>query len=200
VRRLAIVLTTLAALSSAPARAQVIAEPAPPPFPNPKKFARGFFASGELGALVYLGNATKYAGAGINFGVRLGYDLTRWLALQAHVAGASNDATLPAPTVGQSVQTFLYAGELRAQLQIRRVALSLEGGAGITQLSNNVLDQVGISQGGNLISLAIIGGAGVDYHTLNRHFSVGVIADYIWMQGFNSTHAMTATAYLRYTH
>ena len=198
-RRLAIVLTTLAVLH-APARAQVIAEPAPPPFPDPKKFARGFFASGELGALVYLGRATKYAGAGVHFGVRLGYDLTRWLALQAHVAGSSNDATLPAPTVGQSFQTFLYAGELRAQLQIRRIALSLEGGAGITQLSNNVLDQVQISSGGNLISLAIVAGAGLDYHTLNRHFSLGLVADYIWMQSFNSTHALTATAYLRYTH
>jgi len=199
VRRLAIVLTTLAALSF-PARAQVIAEPAPPPFPDPKKFARGFFVSGELGALVYLGRATKYAGAGVHFGVRLGYDLTRWLALQAHVAGSSNDANLPAPTVGQSFQTFLYAGELRAQLQLRRFALSLEGGAGITQLSNNVLDQVDISAGGNLVSLAIVGGAGLDYHTLNRHFSLGLAADYIWMQGFHSTHALTATAYLRYTH
>jgi hypothetical protein len=197
-RRLATVLTTLA-LFSAPARAQVIAEPAPPPFPDPRKFARGFFVTGELGAMVYLGRATQYAGAGVHFGVRLGYDLTRWLALQAHVAGSSNDANLPPPTVGQSFQTFLYAGELRAQVQIRRVAISFEGGAGITQLSNNVLDQVMISAGGNLISLAVVGGAGLDYHTLNRHFSVGLNADYIWMQAFNSTSALTATAYLRYT-
>src|SRR5262249_10871818 len=153
-RRTALVLTTLAALllMISPVRAQVIAEPAPPPFPNPKKFARGFFASGELGALVYLGRATQYAGAGVHFGVRLGYDLTRWLAIQAHVAGSSNDANLPPPTVGQAFQTFLYAGEVRAQLQIRRIALSVEGGAGISQLSNNVLDQVQISSGGNLIS------------------------------------------------
>jgi hypothetical protein len=197
--RRALAVAVLCLFFGAPARAQVIAEPAPPPFPDPRKFARGFFAQGELGALVFLGRATRYAGAGPSFGVRLGWDLTRWLALQAHVSGAANDATLPPPTVGQSVQTFLYTGEARASVQIRRFALFFEGGAGVGQLSNNVLDQVGISTG-SLFSLAVVAGAGLDYHTLNRHFSLGLDADYVWLQGFNSTSALTATAYLRYTH
>jgi hypothetical protein len=187
----------------AAAHAQIVAEPAPPPFPNPRKFARGFFASGELGALVYLGRATQYAGAGPTFGVRLGYDLTRWLAVQAHVSGASNDASVPPPTVGQSFQTYLYAGEVRAGVQLRRFNLFLEGGAGLTQLSNNVLDQVALSAaatGGSLFSLAIIAGAGLDYHTLNRHFSVGLDADWVFMPSFAATSALAVTAYLRYTH
>src|SRR4051812_23146788 len=84
------------------ARAQVIAEQGPPRFPDPKKFARGFYAQGELGALVYLGQAAKSAGPGAAFGVRLGYDVLRWLSLQAHVMGASAEATLPGPTEGQA--------------------------------------------------------------------------------------------------
>lgn len=190
----------LLTLAVTPARAQVIAEPAPPPFPDPKKFAKGFFAQGELGALVFLGRAFKYAGAGPQFGVRLGWDLTRWLAVQAHVAGSSNDANLPPPTVGQSFQTFTYVAEVRLKVQIRRIALYAEGGAGLGQLSNNVLDQVKLSSGGNLLSLAIDAGGGIDYHTLNRHFSVGLGADYLWLQAFASTSALSAQAYLRYTH
>ncbi len=193
-------LLLFAALGAAPARAQVIAEPAPPAFPDPKKFAKGFYASGELGALVFLGRANKYAGAGPIFGVRLGYDITRWLAVQAHVSGGSSDANVPPPTVGQSFQTYLYDGEVRLKLQIRRFGLFAEGGAGIAQLSNNVLDAVKISSGGSLVSLAILAGAGLDYHTLNRHFSFGVGADYVYLQGFNNSHALTAQAYLKYTH
>jgi hypothetical protein len=182
------------------AHAQVIAEPAPPAFPDPKKFARGFFAEGELGALVFLGRTYKYGGAGPTFGVRLGYDLTRWLAVQVHVSGASNDASLPPPTIGQAFQTFVYDGEVKLGLQLRRFQLFAEGGAGIAQLSNNVLDQVHISSGGSLVSLAIVAGGGLDYHTLNRHFSFGIRASYLWLQAFDSTSALTATAYLKYTH
>src|SRR5205814_3191968 len=56
-RRLALLsalgMTTLSTAQTA--EAQVIAEPAPPPWPDPKKFAKGPFASGEVGTLVYLG-------------------------------------------------------------------------------------------------------------------------------------------------
>ncbi len=200
-RRLLIALTVgLGAATLAPvaARAQVITEPAPPPPPDPSKFARGFFASGELGALVFLGHTGRYAGPGPAFGVRLGYDLFRWMAIQAHVAGASSDADTPPPTSGQAFQTLLYMGELRFTARIRRVALFAEGGAGAAQLTSNVLDLVNITRG-QLFSLAVVGGGGIDYHTLNRHFSVGLDADYIWMQGFSKTSSLTASAYLRYT-
>jgi hypothetical protein len=175
-----------------PARAQVIAEPPPPPFPDPKKFAHGLFASGELGALVFLGHAGKYAGPGPIFGVRFGYDLFRWLAIEARVAGSSSDAKLPPPVVGQSVQTYLL------KLQIRRVGLFAEGGAGVAEVSSNILDLVGITEG-HRISLAVTAGAGVDYHTLNRHFSVGLGADYVWMESFAQSSAITTDVYLRYT-
>jgi hypothetical protein len=93
---------------------------------------------------------------------------------------------------------LLYAAEARLQVQIRRIALSLEGGAGAAQITSNVLQQVGVTKGA--FSLAVIGGVGLDYHTLNRHFSVGLDVDYMWLQGWTSSHGITATAYLRYTH
>ena len=197
-RPLALLGMALLLFFSLPARAQVIAEAPPPPFPNPKKFARGFFASGELGAFVFIGRAAQFAPAGPTFGVRLGYDITRWLAVQAHVSGTSADANLPPPTVGQSFQLLLYAAEAKLQVQIRRVALSLEGGAGAVQITSNILDAVNVTSGA--FSLAVIAGAGLDYHTLNRHFSLGLDVDYLWLQGWRSSHGLSATAYLRYTH
>jgi hypothetical protein len=181
------------------ARAQVIAETAPPVFPDPKKFARGFFAQGELGALVYLGRAGRHAGPGAAFGVRLGYDILRWLALQAHLVGASGEATIAGPNEGQAFQTLVYGGEARLQAQIRRFGLYAEAGAACAQIASNVLDRVGLTEG-NRFSLAVVAGGGLDYHTLNRHFSFGVGADYLWLANFSSSHALTAQAYLRYTH
>jgi hypothetical protein len=180
------------------ARAQVIAEPAPPPWPDPKKFAKGPFASGELGALVYLGRAGKYTAPGIAFGLRLGYDIARWLAVQAHVLGASSDANTPPPTFGQSFQTYVYGGEVRLSVQMHRFALFAEGGAALAQISSNVLDQVNVTHGSHF-TFAVIGGAGLDYHTLNRHFSVGLGADYAWLASFTGGHALSIDAYLRYT-
>jgi hypothetical protein len=186
-------------LSTEPrAHAQVIAEPAPPPWPDPKKFAKGPFVSGEVGTLVFLGKAGKYADPGVAFGVRLGYDLFRWLAVQGHVLGASSDASTPPPTFGQSFQTYLFAGELRLTAQIHRFALFAEGGAAAAQVSTNVLDQVGVTHGSHT-TFAVVGGAGLDYHTLNRHFSVGVGADYVWLSTFTGGHALSLDVYLRYT-
>jgi hypothetical protein len=196
--RLAIVVAALASLAG-PARAQVIAEPAPPPFPDPKKFARGFFAEGDLGAAVFLGRAGRYASPGVMMGARLGYDLFRWLAVQAHVVGVSANANLPPPTVGQTFQTYVFAGEARFGLQLRRFQLFAEGGGGAVMLSNNILDAVGVSHGSRA-SFAVVAGGGLDYHTLNRHFSFGLGADYVWMGQFTNAHALTVDGYLRYTH
>lgn len=186
-------------LLARPVAAQVVAEQASPRFPDPKKFSRGFFASGELGALVFFGDAGKYAGPGGLFGARLGYDLFRFLALEAHFFGAASSATLPPPTFGQSFQTYLYSAEARLSAQVRRLALFVEGGAGLVQISSNVLDTIGLTQGRHF-SLGVLAGGGIDYHTLNRHFSFGLDADYLWLANFSKTHAVSVSAYLRYTH
>jgi hypothetical protein len=186
-------------LCSLPARAQVVTEPAPPPWPDPSKFAKGPFASGEIGALVFFGRAGRYASAGPSFGVRLGWDIFRWLDVQAHISGSSHDAQTPPPTFGQSFQTLMYNGEVRLKLQIRRFQIFGEAGAGLGQITSNILDQVGVTDG-NQFTLVVIAGLGVDYHTLNRHFSVGLGADYLFLADWHQQSALTAQAYLRYTY
>lgn len=188
-----------ALLTSAIARAQVISEQAPPVFPDPKRFSRGFYAQGELGALAYVGHAGKLAGPGPAFSVRLGYDIQRWLSIQAHVLGSIGQVNIPGPTDGQSYQTFVYGGEVHGQVQVRRVGLYAEAGAAAAHIPSNVFDDARITNG-HKISLAVVAGGGIDFHTLNRHFSVGVGADYLWLASFGRSSAVTAQAFLKYTH
>jgi hypothetical protein len=197
--RLAVALVALPALSGGVAHAQVISEQAPPSFPDPKKFSRGFYAEGDLGALAFAGgNAGKYAGAGPAFGVRLGYDILRFLSVQAHIMGSSAQTRLPGPVEGQSFQTLIYGAEAHGQVQIRRVGLFAEAGAACAQIPSNVLDAAGITDGHHF-SLTVVAGGGIDYHTLNRHFSFGAGADYLWLANFGKSNAIAAHAFLKYT-
>lgn len=191
-----LVVATLALSLASPAFAQVITEQAPPKFPDPKKFARGFFASGELGATTYFGRLGKAVDPGFTFGIRTGYDVLRFLAIEARVGGASSTASTPPPVSGQTVQMFFYGGDVRFSLPIRQWSLAAEGGAALAQLSSNVLATVGITK---KLSVAAIAGINIDYHTLNRHFSVGVAADYLYLHSFAQAHSLQTTFYMRYT-
>ncbi len=189
----------LLGLAAAPrqARAQVVTEQAPPKFPDPKKFSKGFFATGELGATTYFGKLGRAASPGISFGMRAGYDILRYLAIEIRVSGQSSSATTPPPVTGQTFQLFLYGGDVRVTLPIRQVSLSLEGGAALGQLSSNVLAPIGITR---KLGLVALGGVVIDYHTLNRHFSFGLAADYLYLHQFGQAHGLQTVAYLRYTH
>ena len=186
--------------------AQVVGEGPPPPFPDARRFSRGFFAEGDVGALFYLGKMQRYAAPGPQLAVRLGYDLTRWLGVQAHVGGAISSADTAPPQVGQAFELFLYSGELRAHLQLRRVGLYAEAGAGAAQVSSNVLDEPkppdtsGVTIQRRHFSAMGVGGLGIDLHTLNRHFSVGLAGDFIYFASFESSYAVTVAAFLKYTY
>ena len=65
------------------------------------------------------------------FGVRLGYDLFRWLDVQAHVIGRQlRRVDAAADGSASRSRRYLYAGEVRLKLQIHRFQLFAEGGAG----------------------------------------------------------------------
>jgi hypothetical protein len=184
--------------AAAPASAQVIAEKPAAPFPDPARFSRGLFVEGDAGAILFAGRLDRYLAPGPALSLRVGYDLLRWLALQGHVDGAIAAAKTPAPLDHQSLELFRYAVEARAQLQLRRVGLYLTAGGGLAQLSTNLLASTGVTSGHQL-SAVVAGGAGIDLHTLNRHFSVGLAGDYTWFAQWQSSHAVTVEAYLRYT-
>jgi hypothetical protein len=185
---------------AAPARAQVTKEPEAAIFPDPKKFAHGFFTEGEVGTVAFMGPAGEAVDPGFAIGTRIGYDVFRFLALQVHGLGSTHltksDGTHPLGD--QLLQT--YQGTVEGKLTLRFGQLSLfgEGGVGVAKLSTNVLHQLGI-QPRYRTGLTAGGGGGIDYHSLSRHFSIGLRGEYYWLRELSGSTQLLVTAYLRYT-
>jgi hypothetical protein len=196
--RLAFIIAAPLLLWATSARAQVTDVPNPAIFPDPAKFARGVFTEGEIGAVVFLGSAHSWIGTGVALGGRVGYDLTRWLAVQGHAIGSTHETKFEGlPQAGQIIQLYQGTVELKATIRIVQTSIFLEGGGGVARLSTNLLETVGGSTQRN--GLTAGGGAGVDYHSLSRHFSLGLRGGYFWLRDIKSSAQLTFTTYLRYT-
>jgi hypothetical protein len=190
------------AVVSAPAsraRAQVTKEPEAAIFPDPKKFAHGLYTEGEIGAVTFFGPAGENVAPGFAIGARLGYDIFRFFAVQAHVLGSTHlTKANDRPQGDQLIQT--YQGMVEGKLTLRFGQLSLfgEGGVGLARLSTNLLYQLGIEQQYRT-GLTAGGGAGIDYHSLSRHFSIGLRGELYWLRDLSASKDLIATTYLRYT-
>jgi hypothetical protein len=170
----------------------------PTVFPDPRKFSRGFFVEGETGALVPMGKGSKVLGPGFALGVRLGYEIRRWLALQLHAVGSVSrydDGLL----VREHLQQYYYTGELRLGIPIRRFVIFAQGGAGMFQLSSNLLQLAGIAADNQRIGLLWDAGLGLDFHSLDRHFSGGLLGTFYGMPALDTAGAIAAQVYVRYT-
>jgi len=185
-------------LSGAPGRAQVTSEPSAIVFPDPNKFARGLYTEGEIGAVAFFGHAGDVVSPGFSIGARLGYDLTGWAAVQLHVLGSTHQIAGPNPLNGQLLQTYQAALEGKLTYRFGQTSIFAEGGPGIERLSTNALYVLGVEPQYR-VGLVFGGGAGFDYHSLSRHFSVGVRASFYTLRDVNSSRDLIATTYLRYT-
>ncbi|HEX3698536.1 MAG TPA: adventurous gliding motility protein CglE [Polyangia bacterium] len=196
--RLAVAAAAFFLIAPTRARAQVTDVPNPAIFPDPAKFAHGLYTEGEIGALMFFGNAREWIGPGFALGGRVGYDLTRWLAVQAHAIGSTHETRFDGmPQAGQIIQLYQGTAELKVTVRIVQTSIFVEGGGGVARLSTNILETVGGSDQRN--GLTAGGGAGVDYHSLSRHFSLGLRAGYFWLRDIKGSEQVTATTYLRYT-
>jgi hypothetical protein len=194
----------MATIAAPAARAQVTDEPNPVIFPDPTKFAHGLYTEGEIGSVVIFGAAGGgKVGPGFAIGTRVGYDVTRFFAVQLHGLGSTHQTSFPGhPQDDQLLQ--LYQGMVEAKVTYRFGQLSIfgEGGVGAARLSSNLLATVPYN-GGYLTrwrtGLTAGGGAGVDYHSLSRHFSGGLRGDYFWLRDISGSRDLIVTTYLRYT-
>jgi hypothetical protein len=181
------------------ARAQVTKEPEAAIFPDPKKFARGLFTEGEVGAVAFFGPAGDSVAPGFAIGARVGYDVLRFLAVQLHGLGSTHLTKAGEhPQGDQLLQTYQGTIEGKLTLRFGQVSLFGEGGVGVTRLSTNLLYQLGVEQQYRT-GLTAGGGGGVDYHSLSRHFSIGLRGEYYWLRDLRSSTDLIATTYLRYT-
>jgi len=182
-----------------PARAQVTAPPKAELFPDPSKFAYGLYTEGALGAVTVLGGAAgSRLRPGWALGLPAGYDLTRWLAVEARGVGSTHTTEFAdAPEDGELLQLYHLMGALRFNIRYRYLIVSGDGTMGVVRTSNNVLAAVGLNL--RRTSIAYGGGLGVDYHTLSRHFAFGVHAGLQHIVGLAQSNALTTTAGVRYT-
>jgi hypothetical protein len=179
--------------------AQVTNEPVSP-YPDPDKFARGIYGEAEVGTMLFIGDAGASLGPGAVIGARLGYDVFRWVALQLHAVGSTHTTSFPGmPQSGQLLQLYQATAELKLTMRFGRVAAAAMGGAGLARLSSNLLGTTGLTEPDVQNTLVSLGGLGVDYHTMSRHFSFGLSGTFAKYQRLRTTGAISATAYVRYT-
>ncbi|MGN6108903.1 MAG: hypothetical protein ACTHU0_27605 [Kofleriaceae bacterium] len=162
--------------------------------------SKGWFAEGGLGAVAFLPSAASDAAIGPGFNARIGLDLFSWLSLGIQLAGSSHEATVPAPPEGEWFQLYRGGGDLRIGGRIDRIALFVEGGAGVAMISSNVLGKVMITEPGERFSILFQAGAGIEYQLENRHYAFGLAGDVFLLPQFDAIRAIDARLYLRYTY
>lgn len=177
--------------------AQVTEAPSAQIFPDPSKFAYGLYTQGELGAVTMFGSAGPHLKPGLAMGASLGYDLARFLAIEARALGSTHLTRFPsAPQDGELVQLYHLLGALKLSLRWRQLAFFAEGTGGIVHTSTNILQSAGVTTTRN--TLAFGGGLGAEYHPLSRRFSFGVRATAFALPSLASSVALVGTAHLRY--
>jgi opacity protein-like surface antigen len=187
--RLALAALTAGALASIHA-APAAARPA----------STGWYTEGGLGAVAFLPGASDAAKIGPAFNLRIGRDLFSWLSIGIDVAASSHEATVPPPPDGEWFQLYRGVGDLRIGGRFDRIALFVEGGAGIAMISSNVLGKVMITEPGESFTIAFQAGGGLEYQLENRHYAFGLAADAFLLPQFDALRAIDARIYLRYTY
>lgn len=183
--------------SPAVVRAQITEEP-PEVFPDPAKFAHGFFAEGGAGTVLLVGKTGGKLSPGVAVNARFGYDLNRWLAVQAFASGSTHQGVFPGtPQDDELLQIYAGGFELRLTRTFRQVSIFAFGGGGWSRQSTNLLAVAGLTVKRN--SWIAGGGLGLDYHTLSRHFSIGLSVGYLHFPALEASGLVPAGAYLRYT-
>jgi hypothetical protein len=167
---------------------------------NARPASTGWFAEGGLGAVAFLPKASSDAQLGPSLNLRIGRDLFSWLSVGIDLAASSHEATVPPPPEGEWFQLYRGCGDARISASLSRVALFLEGGAGIARISSNVLGRVMITDPGESFSIAFQAGGGVEYQLENRHYAIGLAADGFLLPQFDAIRAIDARLYLRYTY
>ncbi len=187
--RPALVVLIAGALASIPA-APATARPA----------SSGWYAEGGLGAVAFLPGASDDAAIGPAFHLRVGRDLFSWLSVGIVLAASSHEATVPPPPDGEWFQLYRGAGDVRLGGRFDRIALFVEGGAGLALISSNVLGKVMITDPGEDFTIAFQAGGGVEYQLENRHYAFGLAADAFLLPQFDALRAIDTRIYLRYTY
>jgi hypothetical protein len=162
--------------------------------------SRGWYAEGGLGAVAFVPPASRSAAVGPALDIRFGRDLVSWFSLGLTVAASSHEATVPPPPEGEWLQLYRGGAEARIALRFDRIAMFVDGGAGVAMISSNILGKVKITDPGERFSIAFHAGTGFAYQLENRHYAVGLGVDAFVLPQFDAIRALDIRAFLRYTY
>ena len=112
---------------------------------DPRPASTGYFAEVGLGATAYVGSASSYSSVGPTMVLRVGRDLFSWLSVAGYIGASIHEATVPPPPEGEYYQLYRGGGDARLGGRFDRLALFVEGGAGVAMISTNVLGKVMIT-------------------------------------------------------
>jgi opacity protein-like surface antigen len=160
----------------------------------------GWYAEGGLGAVAFLPKASHDAKIGPSLDVHVGRDLFSWLGVGIDLAATSHEATVPPPPKGEWFQLYRAGADARITGRFDRIALFLEGGAGLTMISSNILGKVGITDPGEHFSILFTAGAGLQYQLENRHYALGLAADAFLIPQFEKIRGIDTRVFLRYAY
>ena len=162
--------------------------------------SRGWYAEGGLGAVTFLPAASKSADIGPALNLRVGRDVFSFFSLGLSLAASSHEATVPAPPEGEWFQLYRGSADARIGGRFDRIAIFVEGGAGLAMISSNVLGKVMITDPGENFSIAFHAGGGLEYQIENRHYAFGLAVDGFLLPQFDAVRAIDSRLYLRYTY
>jgi hypothetical protein len=103
------------------------------------------------------------------------------------------------PQVGQLFQILQGSAELKLAVPLGAWSIFAQGGGGWARFSSNLLATTGLTEAGVRGGAVYGGSGGVDYHTRSRHFACGLDAGFTKLAAIETTGAITAALYLRYT-
>jgi hypothetical protein len=132
--------------------------------------------------------------------IRAGYDVFSWLSVGGYLGASIHEATVPPPPVGEYYQLYHLGADLRLSYLFGRIGVFIDGRAGGSMISSNILEKVAILEPGQRFSLSFAAGAGVEYQLENRHYAFGIGGQWMLMPGFDGTQGVTTRLYLRYTY
>jgi hypothetical protein len=160
----------------------------------------GFFAEGGLGAVSFLPSVSGDAAVGPAMSLRVGRDMFSWLSLGLYLGASSHESTLPPPPDAQWFQLYRGGADARIGGRSGAIAFFVEGGAGGSMISSNVLEKAMVTKPGKRYSVTFHGGGGLEYQLENRHYGVGLAVDAFIEPQFSSMKALETRLYLRYTY
>lgn len=166
-------------------------------------YAHGIYLEAHLGTLAFLGGVGRLSRPGFLLTTGIGYEVKRWLWVEASFEGSIHRTDAPPPPSTTSFEVLGFIGEVRLQADLSaRAALWAGGQIGLTIVPSDVLTTYGLNDS-NSVGFTYGGDAGFDWHLPSRHHSLGLSAGARLYPALNGPTGELAigvhgTAYIRY--